>query len=487
MANLTPQEQDTINQGSINTANANNAKAGVISTPTIPTTLNSTNTQPSSSFVVPPAPADNNNYSGTVSGGNAVITANNTYMTPNGATVDTSGKVVTPAPTDTSTTGSSIPGVDWLKSYLNIKPPSATDQYNTDYASSGIDAKQTDFNTKQGVLKTAQSKLAGLNAKLAGITAENTAIPLQVQKDFTGTGATTGGVAPITNAQLRDNALKAIPIQAEALVAQAEVASAQGDAQLSQSILQQAQDHLDKLFQIHQTDSTNKYNYQKDLIDKAYQFADKQETKQLNAQKDVLTKNQTDLTDARNFAQSLSTTATGNGQGSVASQLASLIPPDINSKTFQSDLATYNSKVAALQNQIKAKSTTEQISQSTIANVNSQLSSAKGSDGYTDPNLYARLRASSTLSGSDFDNRFAYLVNPASRAKLGLTNAQAGNTPIPGNFTPTQTQSLIGSGVPATQLETIASYISQYGLQAALTNSDMTTAQKNALKAVYGQ
>lgn len=59
----------------------------------------------------------------------------------------------------------------------------------------------------------------------------------------------------------------------------------------------------------------------------------------------------------------------------------------------------------------------------TVANLNKQLTDAKGSDGYTDPNLYARLRSTSTLSGSDFDNRFGYLVNPLSAARLGLTNA----------------------------------------------------------------
>lgn len=56
-----------------------------------------------------------------------------------------------------------------------------------------------------------------------------------------------------------------------------------------------------------------------------------------------------------------------------------------------------------------------------VASVNGQLTKATGPDGYTDPNLYARLRASSGISPTEFDNRFGYLVNPLSRVKLGLT------------------------------------------------------------------
>lgn len=55
----------------------------------------------------------------------------------------------------------------------------------------------------------------------------------------------------------------------------------------------------------------------------------------------------------------------------------------------------------------------------------SQLSAARGSDGYTDPYLYARLRSASRLSPSEFNGKFRYLVNPASYGTLGLTARSA--------------------------------------------------------------
>lgn len=39
---------------------------------------------------------------------------------------------------------------------------------------------------------------------------------------------------------------------------------------------------------------------------------------------------------------------------------------------------------------------------------------------YADPNLYTRLRAQSDMAPSTFDSRYSYLINPASRSRLGL-------------------------------------------------------------------
>lgn len=65
------------------------------------------------------------------------------------------------------------------------------------------------------------------------------------------------------------------------------------------------------------------------------------------------------------------------------------------------------------------------LSTATAQALGSRLEAAKGPDGFTDPNLYASLRASSSLSASEFDNRFGYLVNPASTARLGISNTSA--------------------------------------------------------------
>jgi hypothetical protein len=89
-----------------------------------------------------------------------------------------------------------------------------------------------------------------------------------------------------------------------------------------------------------------------------------------------------------------------------------------------------------------------------ISNAKNQLTSAVGSDGYTDPNLYARLRSSSNLSPTEFDNRFAYLVNPASRAKLGLTSGTAGTegSIAPADYTK-GVNYLLNNGASASDLE----------------------------------
>lgn len=79
----------------------------------------------------------------------------------------------------------------------------------------------------------------------------------------------------------------------------------------------------------------------------------------------------------------------------------------------------------------------ERLQQQVVNNADAQVSSAAqqltnavGSDGYTDPNLYARLRQSSTINPTQFDNRFGYLINPLSRDRLGLSTAsRSGLTP----------------------------------------------------------
>jgi uncharacterized protein YjgD (DUF1641 family) len=44
---------------------------------------------------------------------------------------------------------------------------------------------------------------------------------------------------------------------------------------------------------------------------------------------------------------------------------------------------------------------------------------------YADPNLYARLRASARVAGTDFDKRFSYLINPASYSRLGIKGSSS--------------------------------------------------------------
>ena len=72
----------------------------------------------------------------------------------------------------------------------------------------------------QGV-NTAYNQLQDLNAQATGLLNEAKAIPIQVENQAMGTGATEAGIAPITSARLRDNALKALSLGQQAAIATA--------------------------------------------------------------------------------------------------------------------------------------------------------------------------------------------------------------------------------------------------------------------------
>ncbi len=58
--------------------------------------------------------------------------------------------------------------------------------------------------------------------------------------------------------------------------------------------------------------------------------------------------------------------------------------------------------------------------QTEIANVSARLSVTKGKDGYVDPQAYLAEKRKSTISPTEFDNRFADLLSPQERVNLGI-------------------------------------------------------------------
>lgn len=66
------------------------------------------------------------------------------------------------------------------------------------------------------------NQLSDLNAQATGLKNEAEAIPIQIQNEFKGTGATYDGVAPIQTSRLRDNALKALSLGQQASIASAQ-------------------------------------------------------------------------------------------------------------------------------------------------------------------------------------------------------------------------------------------------------------------------
>lgn len=75
-----------------------------------------------------------------------------------------------------------------------------------------------------------QSQLNDVNNQIQSLQKEALAIPLQIQEQFKGTGATTGGVQPIQTAQLRQNAIKSLGLSAIAQTLQGNIATAQATA-----------------------------------------------------------------------------------------------------------------------------------------------------------------------------------------------------------------------------------------------------------------
>lgn len=70
----------------------------------------------------------------------------------------------------------------------------------------------------QGVNKL-YNQLSDLNAQAGNLQREALAIPIQVEQQAMGTGATDAGVAPIQSARLRENALKALSLGQQAAIA----------------------------------------------------------------------------------------------------------------------------------------------------------------------------------------------------------------------------------------------------------------------------
>lgn len=74
---------------------------------------------------------------------------------------------------------------------------------------------------REGVNKI-YNQLADLNAQASNLQREAQAIPIQIQEEFKGTGATDAGVAPIQTSRLRENALKALSLGQQASIANAQ-------------------------------------------------------------------------------------------------------------------------------------------------------------------------------------------------------------------------------------------------------------------------
>lgn len=180
------------------------------------------------------------------------------------------------APVDVSKIGSAptfnLPDSPLPSSYDISSLPSITSLLNP--APTATETNQTDLQGKlladtktlgtkavaQSTAETAaglpgfQSQLTDINGQIESLQKEAAAIPLQVQSDFTGRGATAGGVAPIQTEQLRNNSIKALGLSAIAQTLQGNIALAQQTAnkavELQFSGVQSDIDYLTKALEL---------------------------------------------------------------------------------------------------------------------------------------------------------------------------------------------------------------------------------------------
>ena len=140
----------------------------------------------------------------------------------------------------------------------------------------------------------------------------------------------------------RQTAEKILPLQMQALVKQAEVASLQGNTEIAQDALQVAENNLNTLFRLKSQDAENTFNFKKELFFKALDIADKEQTRRLNAAKDKLDREREDEKEKRGAAEKWAIEALQTGDSSLAQEISELNP---NSTTFYDDLARLQGRI----------------------------------------------------------------------------------------------------------------------------------------------
>lgn len=195
---LSPVAQASINQGSIDAANRGNANtAGNVPPPTVPSTLNSSNIAPQASSPIltptPPTP----NY-------NAVTTS-----IPTIASITDAGNTDTPEATALKASQAR------LESLMGAENNKAQYQQTAE-----DNAGVTNLN----------NQLTDLNTQITTLKNQATAIPIQDQQNANGKGITAGGLAPITSAETRTNAIQALTLNSLASTLQGNLTVAKAAA-----------------------------------------------------------------------------------------------------------------------------------------------------------------------------------------------------------------------------------------------------------------
>jgi hypothetical protein len=201
----------------------------------------------------------------------------------------------------------------------------------------------------------ARAEFASLQAKIQGITnqrdAQNLALEQQANQNITSAG---GAGAAITSSFLnvqqqkvnREAAIALLPLQSQALIAQAKVADLSGQTADAQASLKMANDKLNSLIKIKNDDTERAYEYRRELGKITLQYMTEKEKQTYNASVKALDTRIADKKDAVNFVQEqIRFAIQQSGQGELGLQLGALISalPDIPTaeqlKKFKRDTA----------------------------------------------------------------------------------------------------------------------------------------------------
>src|SRR3990167_10373212 len=252
--------------------------------------------------------------------------------------------------TDTDTTP------DWMQTVLGSY------QANPVLGTGVAEQEAADALAARRAKKAAQAELAATQAKVQSIIdrrdAENLQLEQSINQGTTGAGGA-GALASGSFLNVRQQevsrraAIEALPLQGVALAQAAKVASLQGEEEYAQSALKAAQDKLDTAFKYQYDQSKSTVDLWNKNLDKIWNVLDDKQKERATALKDTTTRNQADIKDVRDSAQSAFQSALLNGQADLYAQFIQIPVPDPMSKTFAANLQNYNKEIAKFQGQIK--------------------------------------------------------------------------------------------------------------------------------------
>lgn len=260
-----------------------------------------------------PQPTDTTNYNAFIANAQAVIDANTAPKTSD-------------VPSSEST--SLETRFNRLMASIGTAPPSHESAFQTAYQTSGVEAAQQEVIRREASVRSAQAKLAGIQAQVQAVINKRDAENLKLEQ-----AASQGQVVgTILNRQQqevnRQAAIEALPLQALALSAQAEVASLQGESEYAQSTLKMAQDKLNVAFKLKSEDADRQYRYQKDARSAIYDFINDEQKRRMDAKQKESDRDYEREKDNLNNAQSIANSLMGSGQGELAAKITSLDPKD---------------------------------------------------------------------------------------------------------------------------------------------------------------